>query len=348
MEYTDILNVNLFDCAGYGISHKIGFDKKSSLKYKMVSYKSWNFFKNDVVLTNHAYDLSDDILFNIPDDKIDYVKNLAKTSTVIQFNPVISHGEFGELHADQENGIILRDGHLIPGKINWGDYLYDKNKFVLFNGSVNLLANAKAYYDMYKDAGFKILYSTPGYQDIMTDARWCPYIPYGEDSFWKSKLLQNKFPINICHSSTNDKIKNTEDLIYAVDFINKKYKKEIYKLHIIRYTPWEKCIEIKKSCQINFDHMQGYCGIGSLEGSKLGLINIVGVSDSNLKMMHKELGGFDNCPWLTPKNRDQLIDTLLYLMNSNINQLMKDTKDWAEETYNQKKLINRMEEIYLK
>lgn len=335
MEYADILNINLFDCAGYGISHKIGFDKKSSLNYRMVSYKTFNFFQNDLILSK---------------DNIDYIKNIAKSASIIQFNPVISHGEFGEPPVDQPDGFIKLDGHMLPGPINWIDILENTRakKFVLYNGSVNLMKNSEKYYNFYKELGFNTLYSTPGYQTIMTDGYWCPYIPDDSLKIWKNTNNFNKYPIKICHSSTNDKIKNTEDLIWCVKHINSLYKKEIFSLHIIRNTPWNICMDIKKSCHINFDHMQGYCGIGSLEASMLGLINIVGITDENKKLMNDSIGGFDQCPWLIARNREELLQKLNELIRSNINFKMKQTKDWAINTYSTKKLVKRMEDIYFK
>jgi hypothetical protein len=339
MEYTDILNINLFDCAGYGISHKKGFDKHSALKYRMISYKSWNFFENDIVL-------GDMDLLNYNHDNINLSKILLDTSEIVQFNPVISHGEFSEIHADNPNGIIYRDGHLMPGPIKWTEEINNKKKFILFNGSTNLLNNQKEYYDIYKSYGFKILFSTPGYQKVMSDGIWCPYIPSNDESFWNSNNKYVGLPIKICHSSTNDKIKNTEDLIDSVSYINNKFNKKIYDLKIIRYMPWNECIKIKKECQINFDHMQGYCGIASVEASKIGMINIVGVSDDNIKLMNNEIGGFDDCPWFLPKNKTELIDCLIKIKDIDINKHIIKTKKWANEIYNQEKLTKRMENIY--
>lgn len=335
MEYTDILNINLFDCAGYGASHKAAFDQKSAANYRMVSYKTFNMFKDDLILKK---------------ENVDFIKKLAKTASVIQFNPVISHGEFGEPSVSQPNGVVKLDGHLIPGLINWQEILDDGkyNKFVMYNGSVNLMSNSEHYYNFYKSLGFKTLYSTPGYQKTMADGAWCPYIPDESLSIWNHKSSFTRYPIKICHSSTNDKIKNTEDLIWCVKHINSIHRKEIFSLHIIRSTPWNACMDIKKSCHVNFDHMQGYCGIGSLEASMLGLINIVGVTDDNKRLMHNSIGGFDECPWVIAKNREELLQQLNALTGTNINLKMKKTKEWAFNTYSAKKLVKRMENIYFK
>lgn len=209
------------------------------------------------------------------------------------------------------------------GPLKPADYLKGKLVVHHHHGHHDFRSDPESFREKYRQRKrTNLLVSTPDLLKLLPEARWMPNVVPINDPLLKPMWGRFDDPgqLRICHSPTRRDLKNTEEFLAAVKYVNRR---NIYlSVDLIDNVPNHECLARKRRCHALFDHMQGYYGVSSLEGLSQGLAVIAGLDDWNRTHIGK-FAGTDDLPWLTATNQDELAALLL--------RLVKD-RDYCERT----------------
>jgi hypothetical protein len=190
--------------------------------------------------------------------------------------------------------------------------------------------------------------STPDLLKVAENATWLPnLVPINDVQFlprYDRSLPQDV--IRICQAPTRKYHKHTKEFRAAVDALLRKYPEKIQPV-VIELVPYLKCLQIKRTCHIVFDHMRGWFGISSLESLSQGKPVIAGLDDWNIRCI-KEFTGADEIPWVTAHNIEQLIHEIerLILDYDLRNIIGQKSRSFMETCWTEKHVLDKMQEIY--
>ncbi|WP_029896277.1 glycosyltransferase [Desulfohalovibrio reitneri] len=162
-----------------------------------------------------------------------------------------------------------------------------------------------------------LLVSTPDLLHLLPEARWQPNLVPQDDPRYLPMPGKHPadgsvpdHPVRLTHSPTRKDLKNTDDLLRAVDQLRTEGLH--LELDLIDDAPHVECLRRKRRAHILFDHLQGYYGVSSIEGLSQGLPTIAGLDDHNRRHI-TELTGTTNLPWITttPRNLPQTLRQLI-------------------------------------
>ena len=205
------------------------------------------------------------------------------------------------------------DEHQSFGGLTPADFIKGKGVVHHHHGHHDFRSNPESFRRKYAALGRKnLLVSTPDLMHLLPEARWQPnLVPIDEPLF---KPLWGRFDdpgqLRVCHSPTRKDLKNTDDFLAAVKWVNRR--KTHISVDLIDDVPNNECLARKRRCHVLFDHMQGYYGVSSLEGLSQGVAVIAGLDEWNRARV-AEFAETDDLPWLIAKDRDQLAALLLDL-----------------------------------
>ena len=145
--------------------------------------------------------------------------------------------------------------------------------------------------------------STPDLLRLLPEAVWQPNSVPIDDLFYLPISSEINGSVRICQSPTRKDLKNTNEFGAAMEEIQHTYP-HVEKVIIENSTHLD-CLKIKQTCDIHFDHMQGYFGVSSLEGLSQGKPVVAGLDEWNQQYI-KEFTGAWGLPWVVAETRDEL------------------------------------------
>ncbi|GAB6094283.1 glycosyltransferase family 4 protein [Desulfatiferula olefinivorans] len=241
---------------------------------------------------------------------------------------------------------MTSDEYTDLGPLRPVDFITGKMVVHHHHGHPDFRGNPEKYRQKYRERGRRnLLVSTPDLLRLLPEARWIPNIvPVFDERFMPQERPADK-TVRVCQSPTRKELKNTLDLIETMDEVSKTHPQA--ETVIIENTAYDTCLSIKRSCDIHFDHMQGYFGVSSLESLSQGKPVIAGLDDWNIACI-KEFTGADALPWVCARNRDQLKPCLESLIDDRAERLEigRRSRTFMEQAWTEKHVVEHLISTY--
>jgi glycosyltransferase involved in cell wall biosynthesis len=266
--------------------------------------------------------------------------------------PEIENDDFGEVEfllkdSDLIHFHMLKDEHSHLGPLVIRDYVKGKPVVHHHHGHPDFLINAGVYNEKYRRLGRKVLVSTPDLLNVAENSVWIPNIvPVNDVQFmprYEDNLPDDR--IRICQSPTRKFHKHTKEFKTVMGDLERIYGN--LETLVIEKIPYFKCLNIKRTCHIVFDHMRGWFGIASLESLCHGKPVIAGLDDFNQECI-REFTGWEKLPWHVARNEDELRKTLVRLIEDRDLRLSsgKESRTFMEEAWNERRVLRLLFDFY--
>ena len=232
--------------------------------------------------------------------------------------PALDEERFGEISELLKKADILHfhqlaDENTELGPIRTKDFITGKAILHHHHGHPDFRSHPNKYREKYHRLRRRALVSTPDLLKLLPEAVWQPNLVPINAPNYRPRSIETKTRVRVCQAPTRKDLKNTAEFEVVMASLERKYKN--VEGVVIANTRHEECLKIKQSCDIHFDHMQGYYGVSSLESLSQGKPVIAGLDEWNLKCI-KEFSGCENVPWVIARNRDELEDRLEELIEN--------------------------------
>lgn len=241
---------------------------------------------------------------------------------------------------------MTADEHLKLGPFTPADYLHGKAVVHHHHGHPDFRSHPGKYSRKYSRLKRRnLLVSTPDLLHILPEAAWQPNCVNERAARYAPCESDKPLPVRLAHSPTRKDLKNTDDLMLVM---RELWSEGIeIELDIIDDSPHNDCLERKNRCHMQFDHMQGYYGMSSLEGLAQGLPTLAGLDDWCSGHM-KDFADTQSLPWLTPRTPEQLAATLRLLNSDHDLRRAKgrESRAFMETAWSEKRVINRLNNFY--
>lgn len=233
-----------------------------------------------------------------------------------------------------------------------------KNKNLIYHvhGHPYERANPEENGKQYAARGARVLTSTPDLATLYAPhcrSEYFPncvpqddllYVPRGTTK----KLRDSKGTERwiVAHSVSVPSLKNVAHIEEAVRRVADKYPVNYLQL---KDMPFSKTMKIKRHSSVVFDHMQGYYGLGSLEGFSLGKPVICGLDGPNLAAVQSFWGlKGSGHPWIIARDLETLEDSLEYLLEEpgRIEEHGKQGREFIENVWSDRNVATRLADIY--
>jgi glycosyltransferase involved in cell wall biosynthesis len=263
------------------------------------------------------------------------VTQLADWADLLVFSAAIAPG------AGDPGKLMLDTDEVKWGTINWKEYTRRKPSAAFFFGSMSARQNLDFYHRLFDDKGWPIFTGQLDLHRCWPDSIYVPtWIDLDHPRYKRNIVPREK--VVITHSPTNRAVKNTAELIHAVESIKEKHPH--VELDLIENVSFEDSLARKSKSNIGFDQMQlrdGYYCLSSIENSALGLVNIVHLNDFSRKKII-ETTGTNRLPWYDVTSEDQLIEVLDGLIRDKgrLYEEQAETAKWIRQYWHPKNLVH--------
>lgn len=241
---------------------------------------------------------------------------------------------------------MTADEYIELGPFKPVNYLHGKIIVHHHHGHPDFRGNPEKYRNKYKKRDrHNLLVSTPDLLKLLPEARWQPNLVPIDDPLYTPLKHKPDEPVIICHSPTRKDLKNTSELVQAVNQLKKKVGTNI-ELCLIENTPHKECLRLKRESHILFDHMQGYFGVSSLEGLSQGLSVIAGLDEWNRQCIEM-FTGTSELPWvlMSPENLIQQLNELLLDINL-LNYYAEESRQFMETCWRDAQVVQKLQFFY--
>ena len=199
---------------------------------------------------------------------------------------------------------MTADEDIELGTFRPADYMKGKVIVHHHHGHPDFRDNPDKYRRKYQEKKRQnLLVSTPDLLKLLPEARWQPNLVPINDLPYLPMSVPANGKIGVCQSPTRKNLKNTDDFCAVVRRLQTRY--DGLEMVRIENTPHMDCLRIKQSCDIHFDHMQGYFGVSSLESLSQGKPVIAGLDEWNQTQI-RDLTGCSVLPWVIARNIEDL------------------------------------------
>jgi len=149
----------------------------------------------------------------------------------------------------------------------------------------------------------------------------------------------------VAHTVSVPSLKNVAQIEEAVRYVARSQPVNYFPLQDMTF---QKVMRIKRHAHVIFDHMQGYYGLGSLEGFALGKPVICGLDDQNLAIIDRFWGIGDSHPWQIARTLPELKDTLMDLVANPeyAKEIGMQGRKFLEEVWSDRNTARRLADIY--
>ena len=264
--------------------------------------------------------------------------------------PALDEERFGEISELLKKADILHfhqlaDENTELGPIRTKDFITGKAILHHHHGHPDFRSHPEKYREKYHRLRRRALVSTPDLLKLLPEAVWQPNLVPINAPNYLPRSIETKNKVRVCQAPTRKDLKNTAEFEVVMASLEKKY--ENVEGIVIANTRHEECLKIKQSCDIHFDHMQGYYGVSSLESLSQGKPVIAGLDEWNLKCI-KEFSGCENVPWVIARNRDELEDRLEELIENGSlrNRSGVASRRFMERYWTEQHVLNILMETY--
>ena len=226
--------------------------------------------------------------------------------------PVLDEEGFGEISellkkADILHFHLLADENTELGPIKAKEFIAGKAILHHHHGHPDFRSHPNKYREKYHRLRRRALVSTPDLLKLLPEAVWQPnLVPINAPNYLPRSIETNN-RVRVCQAPTRRDLKNTAEFEVVMASLERKYGN--VEGVVIANTRHEECLRVKQTCDIHFDHMQGYYGVSSLESLSQGKPVIAGLDEWNIKCI-KEFSGCGEVPWVIARNRDELENRL--------------------------------------
>jgi len=264
--------------------------------------------------------------------------------------PVLDEEGFGEISellqkADVLHFHLLADENTELGPIRAKEFIAGKAIVHHHHGHPDFRSHPDKYREKYHRLRRKTLVSTPDLLKLLPEAVWQPNLAPINAPNYLPRSIETNNRVRVCQAPTRKDLKNTAEFEVVMASLERKYGN--VEGIVITGTRHEECLRIKQTCDIHFDHMQGYYGVSSLESLSQGKPVITGLDEWNIKYI-KEFSGCENVPWVIARNRDELEDRFEELIGSGAlrNTIGKKSRRFMEQNWNEQKVLNILLGVY--
>ncbi len=265
--------------------------------------------------------------------------------------PVLDEEGFGEISellqkADVLHFHLLADENTELGPIRAKEFIAGKAILHHHHGHPDFRSHPDKYREKYHRLKRKALVSTPDLLKLLPEAVWQPNLVPINASNYLPGPIETKNMVRVCQAPTRKDLKNTTEFEVVMASLERKYGN--VEGIVIANTRHEECLKIKQTCDIHFDHMQGYYGVSSLESLSQGKPVIAGLDEWNIKYI-KEFSGCENVPWVIARNRDELEDRLEELIGNGglRNRLGVASRRFMERYWTEQHVLKILMETYI-
>ena len=262
----------------------------------------------------------------LDNDGMEEVEGLLRTSDVFHFH--MTADEYTEL-----------------GPFRPKEFLKGKNIVHHHHGHPDFRANPDKYREKYRKLNRRAVVSTPDLLKLMPEASWQPNLVPINDSPYLPQTGDRCKKVRVCQSPTRKDLKNTSEFNAVMKSLQVEYD-SVEKV-MIENKPHIDCLRIKQSCDIHFDHLQGYFGVSSLEGLSQGKAVIAGLDDWNIINI-QQFTESEHIPWVIARNPDELKADLKRLVdNRGLRQeIGMSSRSFMEVYWNEKRIIDLLGKVY--
>ncbi|NJB67070.1 hypothetical protein GGQ74_000710 [Desulfobaculum xiamenense] len=259
--------------------------------------------------------------------------------------PDLDEAGLEELHGELTNADVFHfhmtaDEHLRLGPFLPADHLHGKTLVHHHHGHPDFRGNPGKYRDKYARLGREnLLVSTPDLLRLLPEATWQPNLVPETAPLYTPLDERPCGPVRLAHSPTRRDLKNTDDLLDVLASMDGNGPR----LELIDNAPHEECLRRKRRCHMQFDHMQGYYGMSSLEGLSQGLPTVAGLDDWCAAHM-REFADTGDLPWVVARGREELTRTIRTLTaDSDLRDAIgARSRDFMERHWSERKVVERL------
>jgi hypothetical protein len=312
----NILMITENDPAGMGIAFTHAINRHTEHNCRLIT-----------TITKYNFDFEKDL--HVPDldpEGFEEIRMLLKKADIIHFH-------------------IVADENIELGPVKVKDYVRGKEMLNHHHGHPDFRSHPEKYREKYRRLKRRVLVSTPDLLSLLPEAAWQPNLVPINDLFYIPVSSNGNGRVRICHSPTRKDLKNTAEFDAVIGSLQRRYK--TLESVIIENTVHGDCLRIKQSCDIHFDHMQGYFGVSSLEGLSQGKPVIAGLDEWNVGHI-KAFTGSDTVPWRIARSQDELENKLEELIvDSNLrNTIGVESRCFMEEYWSEQHVLRVLFKVY--
>ena len=266
--------------------------------------------------------------------------------------PEILDDDYGELEqlmieADVFHFHMLGDENAHLGPLVIRDYVRGKRILHHHHGHPDYILNASAFNEKYRRLGRKVIVATPDLLKVAEDAVWVPnLVPLDDTALlprFEAGLPQDV--IRVCQAPTRKYHKNTREFVEVISRVKKRNPRVSFL--VIERMPYRRCLRMKRSSHVVFDHMRGWFGISSLESLSQGKPVIAGLDEWNVEQIRR-FTGKQELPWVLAGNPEELEKTLDELVNDSGKReaIGRESRAFMEEAWNERRVLEKLTGIY--
>ena len=264
--------------------------------------------------------------------------------------PVLDEEGFEEMSellqkADILHFHLLADENTELGPVRAKEFIAGKAILHHHHGHPDFRSHPDKYREKYHRLKRRVLVSTPDLLKLLPEAVWQPNLVPINAPNYLPRPIKAENRVRVCQAPTRKDLKNTAEFEVIMASLERKYGN--VEGVVIANTRHEECLRIKQSCDIHFDHMQGYYGVSSLESLSQGKPVIAGLDEWNLKYI-KEFSGCEDVPWVIARNRDELEDRLEELIGDGElrNSIGMKSRRFMEQHWTEEPVLNSLLKVY--
>ena len=235
----------------------------------------------------------------------------------------------------------LELGHFKPR-----DFLKGKKILHHHHGHPDFRGNPDYFRIKYRRLERKAIVSTPDLLNLMPEACWQPnLVPINDALYLPPVCSDTEGPIRVCQAPTRKDLKDSDAFAVVLARLGERHTD--LESVMIENTKHDECLRIKQSCQIHFDHMQGYFGVSSLESLSQGKPVIAGIDSWNEKHL-KSFTEADSLPWVIARSEADLENRLETLIQDDEkrHEIGAEARTFMENYWTEKQILQPLIEVY--
>lgn len=241
---------------------------------------------------------------------------------------------------------MTADEDLPLGPFRVRDFLRGQPVVHHHHGEPAFRAEPRRFADRELAKGRRALVSTPDLLRRYPESTWIPNpVPLEDPDYRPRGEYNHRWEIFVGHSPTRKELKNTAEFREIVGRLSLRHPR--LRVRVIENTPHRECLRLKKSCDLFFDHLQGYYGVSSLEALSQGVPTLAGLDEWNAEHL-RVFAGRDDLPWVSARTPEEL--------ERRIEELVSDlplresvgtaSRAWMLDCWAEAKIARRLAAVY--
>lgn len=259
--------------------------------------------------------------------------------------------DYGELEAvlkgaDLFHFHMVADEDLALGPFRVRDFHRGQPLVHHHHGEPPFRADPGRFVERERALGRTALVSTPDLLRLHPDATWVPNpVPVGDPDYRPAAPERDEKEIRVGHSPTRRELKNTAEFLAVMEELRTRDPR--LRAEVIENQPHRECLRQKRSCQIFFDHMQGYFGVSSLEALSQGVSTIAGIDDWNREAIAR-FTGTDELPWVVARDASELVRRIQELAGdpARRRKIGAASRAWMERAWSAPRIVEILLDAY--